>query len=288
LPNRLCFPINHFSPTVIQRRNFYSGEFNAQAVEGWLARLPEGLRNPIFSADVGTESGIVRKKHRKSVNKLLMFSVRELKELKARLVDLLPEDVYYDRNIYRDKEKCLDCKTHRRQDCIGCTNVLGQHVMFDIDPENINCPNCGTLEERIQRKSMYGFCFICFKKAAIYTVKLHDVLVRRGYQRIESIYSGRGFHIYLEDAECYSWTLEQRDSIGKWIRDEEHIPIDLWVTRGGTKYARLPYSLHGLVGKIVTPISIAEVVKLDPARDRKLTPVSFVGSTGRKTCTDTE
>jgi DNA primase catalytic subunit len=204
-----------------------------------------------------------------------MFSVRELKELKSRLLDLLPEDVYYDRNLYEDKEKCLECKRHKKQDCTKCTNVLGQHVMFDIDPENIDCPNCGTLEERIQRKSMYGFCFICFKKAAIYTLKLHDILMRRGYRKLETIYSGRGFHVYLEDAECYTWTFEQRDSLGKSMRDEEHIPIDLWVTRGGTKYARLPYSLHGLVGKVVTPVSIAQVARMDPARDKGFTPFSF-------------
>ena len=281
MPHRLCFPVNYYPPTVSQRRSFYIREFDAQAVERWLARLPEALRNPIFSADVGTESGIVREKYRKSASKLLTFSVRELKELTSVLLDLLPEDVYYDRNLYENKDRCALCKKNKKRDCIECANVLGQHVMFDIDPENIDCPNCGTLEERIRRKSMYGFCFICFKKAAIYTIKLHDILAQRGYRKLETIYSGRGFHIYLEDAECYTWTFEQRDKLGKSIRDEEHIPIDLWVTRGGTKYARLPYSLHGLVSKIVTPVSIAQVAKLNPARDKGFTPLSFTESSGK-------
>jgi DNA primase catalytic subunit len=275
LPNRLCFPVNYFPPTVSQRRSYYLQEFDAQTVERWLARLPEALRNPIFSADVGTESGIVRAKYRISAGKLLIFSVQEIKDLRSKLLDLLPEDVYYDRNIYENKEKCLECKREKKRDCLECSNVLGQHVMFDIDPENIDCPNCGTLEERIRRKSMYGFCFICFKKAAIYTLKLHDILNQNGYRKLETVYSGRGFHIYLEDAESYDWTIEQRDMLGRSIRDTEHIPIDLWVTRGGTKYARLPYSLHGLVGKIVTPVSIGQVARIDPARDKGFTPLAF-------------
>jgi DNA primase catalytic subunit len=275
--------VNYFPPTISQRRSFYAHEFNAQATEKWLARLPEALRNPIFAADVGTESGIVRDKYRKSAGKLLTFSLQDLKELASTLLDLLPEDVYYDRNLYENKEKCAQCKKNKKQDCLECANVLGQHVMFDIDPENINCPNCGTLEERIKRKSMYGFCYICFKKAAVYAIKLYDILAKSGYQKLETIYSGRGFHIYLEDAECYAWKLEQRDSLAKSIRDQEHIPIDIWVTRGGTKYARLPYSLHGLVGKIVTPIDISQVARLNPARDGGFTPPSFIEEFGKLT-----
>ncbi|WXG43498.1 MAG: hypothetical protein WED04_05575 [Promethearchaeati archaeon SRVP18_Atabeyarchaeia-1] len=277
LQQRLCFPVNCFSPTITQRREYYSREFNVEEARRWLDRLPEALRNPIFAVDVGTETGVVRRRYRKSAGTLLMFSLGKLKELKTRLVDLLPEDVYYDRNLYENKEKCIECKK-RGKDCSNCTNIFGQHVMFDVDPENIECPNCGTLEERIKRKSMYGFCFICFKKAAIYTLRLYNILVEKGYEKLEVIYSGRGFHIYVEDSESYSWTLPERDALGKWVRDEEHIPIDLWVTRGGTKYARLPFSLNGLVGKIVTPIEVTQVTRMNPSRDVRFTPRFSVGS----------
>jgi DNA primase catalytic subunit len=60
-----------------------------------------------------------------------------------------------------------------------------------------------------------------------------------------------------------------------WAKEEEKLPIDPWVTRGGTRFARLPYSLHGLVGKIVTPIDIREVPTLNPSRDKRLTPASM-------------
>ena len=147
--------------------------------------------------------------------------------------------------------------------------------MFDIDPENISCPNCGTLGERMAEKSMYRFCYICFKRAAIQTAKLYGILKEKGYNNLEVIYSGRGFHICLEDPDAYRLSFEERDKLSKWVKDDCKIPIDPWVTRGGTRLARLPYSLHGLVGKIVTPISIAELTRIDPSRDRNLNPASF-------------
>jgi DNA primase catalytic subunit len=245
-------------------------------VKNWLNHLPEPLRNPLFLVDVGTESGIVRKDLRSSRGRLLFFSLHEVGELRDQLVDFAPEDVYYDRNLYKDKEECVKCKRKRQhQECAACQNIAGQHVMFDIDPENINCPNCGTLGERMAAKSMYRFCYICFKKAAIQTTKLYDILLQKGYHNLEVIYSGRGFHVCLDDPEAYRLSFEERDRLSKWVKGDCGIPIDPWVTRGGTRLARLPYSLHGLVGKIVTPINITEVTRMDPSRDRNLTPVSF-------------
>jgi DNA primase catalytic subunit len=276
LPQKLCFPFNHFPPTIQQRRKFYSTEFSMENVKNWLSRLPQPLRNPLFLVDVGTESGIVRRSLRSSLGRLLFFSLREVSELRDQLVNFLPEDVYYDRNLYKNKEECVKCKKRRQnQDCAACQNIAGQHVMFDIDPENISCPNCGTLGERMAEKSMYRFCYICFKKAAIQTAKLYGILQQKGYNSLEVIYSGRGFHICLEDPESYTLSFEERDKLSKWVKDDCGIPIDPWVTRGGTRLARLPYSLHGLVGKIVTPIKIADVTRIDPSRDENLTPTSF-------------
>lgn len=276
MPQKMCFPVNHFPPTIAQRRRFYSTEFKMEDAKNWLNHLPEPLRNPLFLVDVGTESGIARKVFRSSRGKLLFFSLDDVSKLRAELVNFAPEDVYYDRNLYRDKEECVRCKKNRKhEDCAACKNITGQHVMFDIDPENINCPNCGTLGERMAAKSMYRFCYICFKKAAINTVKLYGILLQKGYHDLEVIYSGRGFHICLEDPDAYTLSFEERDKLGKWVKENRGIPIDPWVTRGGTRLARLPYSLHGLVGKIVTPVKISDVTRMNPSRDRDLTPVSF-------------
>lgn len=272
LSQRLCFPVNHFPPTILQRKKFYSDEFAIGQVKQWFHRLPEPLRNPIFSVDVGAESGIVRKKYSTSAGSLILFSVRDLDDLRYNLVDYCPEDTYYDRNLYEDKEKCLKCRKLGKKNCASCTNIVGQHLMFDIDPENIDCPNCGTLGERIRRKSMYQFCYICFRKAAIYTRRLHGILLSKGYINLEVIYSGRGFHIYIEDPSAYELRFQERDALAKWVKEEQHIPIDPWVTRGGTRFARLPYSLHGLVGKVVTPVKAEALSRLNPTRDDNLTP----------------
>jgi DNA primase catalytic subunit len=275
LRQRLCFPVNHSIPSILQRRKYYSDEFKTEETKRWLDRLPKPLRNPIFAVDVGAESRIVRKKYRASLGRLILFSIADVGELREKLADFSPEDVYYDRNLYEDKEKCIECKKRKEKDCPECTNITGQHVMFDVDPENIPCPNCGTLEERIKSRSMYRFCYICFKKAAMFTRKLYDALAKKGNQKLEVIYSGRGFHVYLEDASSYELRFDKREALAKWAGGEEHIPIDPWVTRGGTRFARLPYSLHGLVGKIVTPIEIDEAIRISPSRDERFTPATL-------------
>jgi DNA primase catalytic subunit len=275
LRQRLCFPVNNYPPTILQRKHYYSDEFDGEKVKQWLGRLPEPLRNPIFSIDVGTESGLARKNLKSFRGKMLLVSLAEITELKEKLTGYSPEDVYYDRNIYEDKDKCIECKKRGEKDCSKCTNITGQHVMFDVDPENIDCPNCGNLGERMKRKSMYGFCYICFKEAAAKTVELYNILLQKGYENLQVVYSGRGFHVYIEDPESYTWTFEKRNQLAVWAKEEEKLPIDPWVTRGGTRFARLPYSLHGLVGKIVTPIGIGEVPTLNPSREKRLTPASM-------------
>jgi DNA primase catalytic subunit len=275
LRQKLCFPVNHYPPSIPQRKRYYSEEFDVGKVKQWLDRLPQPLRNPIFSVDVGTESGIARRELLSYRGTILLISLTEIAELKSRLEEYTPEDVYYDRNIYEDKEKCIECKKRGEKDCSKCTNIIGQHIMFDVDPENIDCPNCGNLGERMKRKSMYGFCYICFKEAATSTVRLHDSLLQKGYKKLEVIYSGRGFHVYVEDHDSYTWDFQQRDQLAKWAKEDAKMPIDTWVTRGGSRFARLPYSLHGLVGKVVTPVTIGEVSTLNPSRDKRLTPVSM-------------
>ncbi|MFB0515004.1 MAG: hypothetical protein ACETWG_00175, partial [Candidatus Neomarinimicrobiota bacterium] len=47
----------------------------------------------------------------------------------------------------------------------------------------------------------------------------------------------------------------------------EGFPIDEWVTSGGMRLIRLPYSLHGMVSRIVTPLDLSELGSFDPVRD---------------------
>jgi DNA primase catalytic subunit len=46
----------------------------------------------------------------------------------------------------------------------------------------------------------------------------------------------------------------------------EGYPIDEWVTTGGMRLIRLPYSLHGMVSRIVVPLSIRQTEAFDPVK----------------------
>lgn len=234
----------------------------------WFSGKPGSLKRPIFHLDVGYETGYCRKKYRDKLGKLLYFDIKDYNELKEMVLEYLPEDLYYDRNLYRDISKCAECET---RNCQACEDLLGQELMFDLDPENIDCPNCGSLEERIRGASMFKFCYICFNKVIDQTKLLHDLLLEKGFQKLSTVYSGRGFHIYIEDSEAYSMRLEERKALALEVKNKG-IAIDPWVTEGGSRLARVPYSLNGLVSKVCYPIEISDIKKHDFWRSKPFLP----------------
>ena len=48
--------------------------------------------------------------------------------------------------------------------------------------------------------------------------------------------------------------------------------IDEWVTLGEMRLIRLPFSLHGLVSRIVLPLEKSEVERFDPVNDERCIP----------------
>ncbi|MDY6769959.1 MAG: DNA primase, partial [Candidatus Nanohaloarchaea archaeon] len=76
------------------------------------------------------------------------------------------------------------------------------------------------------------------------------------------VYSGRGFHIHVEDDEAFRMDREDRRELADRVAAE--FPIDTQVTAGEKDLIRLPGSLHGLVSRIVTPIEPAALS--DPGR----------------------
>jgi DNA primase catalytic subunit len=48
--------------------------------------------------------------------------------------------------------------------------------------------------------------------------------------------------------------------------------IDEWVTAGEMRLIRLPYSLHGLVSRIVLPLKKSELERLNPVSDVRCIP----------------
>jgi hypothetical protein len=266
---RHCYPVNHRPARVSERRRYYS-KLDFSLVERWFAERPVGLRNPVFHLDAGTETRFARREYRDKRDRLLYFTVESLGELKGMVMEYLPEDLYYDRNVYKDKEACSTCG-EIGEGCRNCENWLGQELMFDIDPENIDCPNCGTLEDRVKGASMFKFCYICFNKAIDETLRLNGWLESGKLGATFTVYSGRGFHIYVEEEKALAMPFNERERLAEEVKNQG-FPIDPWVTSGEARLARVPYSLNGLVSKICQPILINEIKKLDFWRSRQFVP----------------
>ena len=225
------------------RKEFYEKEFNLKKVASWLKLLPY---NPqFFVIDPGTETKIIKDKSK--IKKLIFFKPNlTLKELKNKLIKYLPEDVYYDRNIYKNPYKCLT--NFNFQNAFNSKNFIGQELAFDIDPENINCPSCG-------RKFFPKYCKTCINLSLEYGLKLYKEL-KNYFNEIRLVYSGRGCHAHVLDKKIYKLTLEERSNLNKNFLKYK---IDPWVSYGKIRLIRLPYSLNALNSRIVSPINIKEI-----------------------------
>lgn len=262
-----CYPVNHRPTKVLERWKYYSS-LDFDKIGEWFKNKPGSLKRPIFHLDPGYETGYCKKKYRGMLGNLLYFDIKDYNELKEMVLEYLPEDLYYDRNLYNDVSKCANCED---RNCLNCKDLLGQELMFDIDPENIDCPNCGTLEERIKGASMFKFCYICFNKAIDHTILLHKLLSSKNYHELTTVYSGRGFHVYVEDAFAYEMDQKERKRLVLEVK-KQGIGIDPWVTEGGSRLARVPYSLNGLVSRVCHPIEIDDIKKLDFWRSKPFVP----------------
>jgi DNA primase catalytic subunit len=127
----------------------------------------------------------------------------------------------------------------------------GQELAFDLDPENLDCPIHGDIAAKMARHQGLSFCDWEFEEIRRQAAALYDEL-RRRWQRLRIAFSGRGFHIHVFDDAAFRLTRKERSAIAK--RFGRRYPIDEWVTSGEMRLIRLPYSLHGMVSRIVTPV----------------------------------
>jgi hypothetical protein len=206
----------------------------------------------IFAVDMGSETGIIANKKKKG--KMINLRARHLEQ---KLPHYLPEDVYYDRNMYKDAEKILD--TLDFKDVWNSDNFLGQQLAFDIDPENIRCA-C--------KKKFPHFCKRCMPKTVENALLIYDIMKER-FSRVGIVYSGRGMHVHVFDRESCGLTVKERDEINKKVLK---YAIDPWVSRGYIRLMRLPYSLNGLVSRIVLPLSVRDAERFDPVTSTETIP----------------
>lgn len=252
-----------------ERRSFYTKEFKLKRFVSWLSQFRDP-NNVIYSLIIGRHTGIYPARFEKIRNDMIIISdYDELEELRDYLLRYLPESIYYDRNLFEDRRAVVSCSSYPR--CWRHRHWLGQELAFDIDPENIDCPIHGDIAQKMARHQALSFCELEFELARSWTLKLHELL-EKNFSELRIVYSGRGFHIHLFDRAALGLTRRERRSLARAVA-AKGFPIDEWVVAGRSRLIRLPYSLHGMVSRIVLPLKLRELENFDLVKNKQAIPL---------------
>jgi DNA primase catalytic subunit len=242
--------------TLKERKEFYQKEFDLRKVADWLKDREDKIR---FAVIIGRHTKIYPEKYLQDLGTTIIIDdYQDLEDVRRQIEEFIPEAVYYDRNIY-DEEN----------------NSKGQELAFDLDPENITCPIHGTLADKMKRGQGLGFCSLELDMAKKQTLDLYEDLEKQ-FSNLRIVYSGRGFHIHVFDRFSNVLSSEDRKEMADKIK-AKGFEIDAWVTEGEMHLIRLPFSLHGMVSRIVTPLEKKEVEKFDPIKDARCLPSFLKG-----------
>ena len=241
--------------TLDERREFYAHEFNVRALSDWFgARLPQ-----FFAVDFGTETNLSTDPGK--IGKIVVLQPSlTLNQLREKLALYAPEDAYYDTCIYKNIKDCFTCPQHPGF-CAECPALIGQELVFDLDPENIDCPRCG-------KKQFPHFCNYCLGLSLQGGVQLSDTLREQGFRQIRLVYSGRGCHVHVTDQKAMRLSKDERVQLTRELR---RFPMDPWVTTT-KRLIRLPYSLHAMISRIALPITAQEIQRFDAENDPRVIP----------------
>jgi len=237
--------------TLEERKQFYTKEFDVAKAAEWFRCGFGGVK---FAAIMGRHTGIFLEKYREDAETTIIIDeYKDTQDVIEQVVEFLPEAVYYDRNLYNQDDK-----------------VFGQELAFDLDPENIECPVHGTLADKMARQQGLGFCEIELDLARKEAVGLFERLGKQ-YSDVRAVYSGRGFHLHVFDQDAYKLTFDERLVLAQQVKGEG-FHIDEWVTSGESRLIRLPYSLNGLVSRIVLPLKKDELESFNAFHDKRCLP----------------
>jgi DNA primase catalytic subunit len=237
--------------TLKERKRFYTEEFSLPKVQQWLEQVRGKVK---FAVVIGRHTKIYPEKYREDAGTTIIIDeYKSLNEVRDYLTEFLPEAAYYDRNVYDQNDR----KT-------------GQELAFDLDPENITCPIHGSLADKMRRHQGLSFCKLELDMVKEQAARLYEHLEAQ-FSSMKIVYSGRGFHIHVFDSEAYALSTKQRRQIARKVK-EKGFRIDEWVTAGDMRLIRLPYSLHGLVSRIVVPVEKGELEGFDPVHDKRCLP----------------
>ncbi|GAD53913.1 hypothetical protein MBEHAL_2673 [Halarchaeum acidiphilum MH1-52-1] len=109
----------------------------------------------------------------------------------------------------------------------------------------------------------YPYAFEDVERAIEYGFEVREIF-EDDFDAEETIvvYSGQGVHVYLLDTDpAHRYDAQSREVLNDLLLESYDIPIDPVVTADRRRVARLPYSLHADVCRIVQPI---ESPQFDP------------------------
>lgn len=262
------FPTGMRPSTLEERKVFYRREFDVRAIGRWVGGRTRSLK---FAMIPGRHTGIVRPQHADVKDDIVIIDDwHNATDVRDFAIEYLPEGLYYDRNRYKDVHECARCGDPRKR-CESCYNYDGQQLAFDLDPENVDCPWHGHIGDKFQRGQGFSFCMYEFKAVRKQALLLSDELGDK-YDRVGIVYSGRGFHVVVDDEDAYGLPKRARIDIAR--RLAKRYAIDEWVTEGGSRLMRLPYSLNGLVSRKCTIIKERkDMVEFDPRISEMVLPM---------------
>ncbi len=263
----LRFPRGMRPSSLAERKEFYASEFDVEGLDAWIG---ERWKNLKFAMIVGRHTGIFMPEHAADrSNVVIADDWRSAHDLKSYALDYLPEAMYYDRNRYEDVSECRKCGKDRDR-CRKCRNYSGQQLAFDLDPENVDCPFHGHIGDKIQAGRGLSFCMYEFKAVRRQAYALASEMMGR-YEKVGVVYSGRGFHVLVDDESSYSLSRKQRKVIAREMG--RRYDIDEWVTIGESRLLRLPYSLNALVSRKCMIMKWGrDLLSFDPRTSRAATP----------------
>ena len=239
--------------TLRERKEFYLKEFDLKKVEQWFEDWNEDGRVTL-AVIIGRHTRIFPRKYKEDTSTTIIIDdYTGFQDIKSQILEFLPEAVYYDRNVYDARKK-----------------ASGQELAFDLDPENLTCPIHGSLADKMKRRQGLAFCELELDMVKEETVRLHEELENL-FSDIRVVYSGRGFHVHVFDKDPFTWSYKRRRNLAKELKKKGFL-IDEWVTTGGMRLIRLPYSLHGMVSRIVLPVKATELKMFNPVNDSRCLP----------------
>jgi DNA primase catalytic subunit len=263
----LSFPNGMRPSTLEERKAYYVSEFDLPRLTRWIGKRRNHMK---LAMTLGRHSGIfMPDRARDKDNVVVIDDWRTAREIRSYAVRYLPEAMYYDRNRYDDVSECAHCGDDPAR-CNRCYNYLGQQLAFDLDPENVDCPYHGHIGTKMQAGRGLSFCMFEFKAVRRQAFELSSELSER-YDKVSVVYSGRGFHVVVDDESAYSLTRKERTSIARKVA--RRYSIDEWVTIGDSRLMRLPYSLNAIVSRKCMIMKWGrDLLKFDPRTSREVTP----------------